>query len=86
MDVNGIVQLVPLLLKMGISMYLNGVVKMDVHGMRALVKLLKEEDIMMYCNGVSKMDAYAKYVVDMEIWFDGLLMELRIYMYIKIFY
>jgi hypothetical protein len=55
------------LLEMGISMYLNGVVKMDVNGASLPASISKEKDIMMYCNGVSKMDAYAKYVVNMGI-------------------
>jgi hypothetical protein len=31
------------------------------------------------------MDAYAKYVVNMGIWIDGLFMELRKYTYIYIY-
>jgi hypothetical protein len=52
---------------MGISIYINGVVKTDVIGASLPADVWKEKDIMMYCYGVSKMDAYAKYVVNMEI-------------------
>jgi hypothetical protein len=77
MDVDGICGLAITLLKMGISIYINGVVKTDVIGASLPALISKEKDIMMYCNGVSKMDANAQYVVYMGIWIDGLFMELR---------
>jgi hypothetical protein len=67
MDVHGINGLVIGLQKMGILIYINGVVKMDVNGFILPVTILKVVNIMMYCIGVSKMDAHAKYVVNIGI-------------------
>jgi hypothetical protein len=56
----------------------------DADGIVILVQMQPKMDIWMLSNGVVKMDAYAKYVVNMGIWIDGLFMELQQYIYIYI--